>query len=50
MACACVLPCGFAGVGLQIVAKPWGDYTTIAVAEYLQNALGGWKSVNTNEL
>lgn len=43
----CVVRCGESTeglpIGLQVVAKPWGDYTTLAVAEYLQNALGGWK-------
>jgi amidase len=30
-------------IGLQIVAQPWADYNTLAVAEYLEQALGGWQ-------
>jgi len=36
-------------IGLQVVAKPWGDYTTLAVAEYLEKSLGGWKMPTLNQ-
>lgn len=31
-------------IGLQILAKPWDDYFTLAVAKFLEDALGGWQA------
>lgn len=30
-------------IGVQIVAQPWREDVALAVAEYLENALGGWQ-------
>jgi amidase len=31
-------------IGIQIVARPWREDVALAVAQYLENALGGWKA------
>lgn len=33
-------------IGLQIAAKPWKDMTSLAVAGFLETALGGWQLPN----
>ncbi len=42
----CVVRCGTSKeglpIGLQIAAKPWHDFSTLAVAELLEQAFGGW--------
>ncbi|OGT30181.1 MAG: hypothetical protein A3E87_00380 [Gammaproteobacteria bacterium RIFCSPHIGHO2_12_FULL_35_23] len=44
---ACVVRCGTSKeglpIGVQIAAKPWHDYNTIVIAEYLEQKLGGWQ-------
>ena len=30
-------------IGVQVVAKPWREDVTLAVAQHLENVLGGWK-------
>lgn len=30
-------------IGIQIISKPWQEDITLAVAQYLQQTLGGWK-------
>jgi amidase len=44
---AAVLRCGAADdgmpIGVQIVARPWRDDVALAVAAYLEQALGGWR-------
>jgi amidase len=30
-------------IGVQIVARPWREDVALAVAEVLQQALGGWQ-------
>lgn len=43
---ACVVRCGETHnklpIGLQIVAKPWHDNSTLKVAAFLENQFGGW--------
>lgn len=47
-----VIPCGYSEVGLpigvQIVAKPWCDYVSLAMAQYLQHKLGVWPVITPN--
>lgn len=44
---ACVVRCGESKeglpIGLQVVAKPWDDYTTLVIADFLEKSLGGWQ-------
>jgi amidase len=30
-------------IGIQIAARPWREDVALAVAQYLQDALGGWQ-------
>jgi len=30
-------------IGVQIVARPWEEHVTLAVARRLEEALGGWQ-------
>ncbi|MCP4474203.1 MAG: hypothetical protein GY821_06490 [Gammaproteobacteria bacterium] len=43
----CVVRCGTSKeglpIGLQIVAKPWQDFSTLVVAELLEIFFGGWQ-------
>jgi amidase len=30
-------------IGVQLVARPWREDVALAVAQYLEEALGGWQ-------
>ena len=30
-------------IGVQVVARPWREDVSLAVAQYLEGALGGWQ-------
>jgi amidase len=45
---AAVVRCGTSPeglpIGVQIVARPWSEHVALAVAQYLEKALGGWRA------